>query len=546
MKRNQFILAALCAFCFLLVENTFAEEAVLPAPTQAPATQAAPVSQAAAATEVLHFEITSYIVEGATLLGKEEVDVVVAPYLGKDKDFADVQRAMQAIEALYAAHGYSAVRVTLPEQTLEKGVVHLVAVESHFGKIDIKDNKFFSEANVLNALPSLRGGGVPRSQLIARELKLANENPARQLNVVLKAGEKEDAVDASVLVTDSKPAAWSMTFDNSGTKETGNTRLGLAYRHANLFDADHVATAQIQTSPQHTDRVLVVGGSYKIPRYQSGDSWEFFGGYSNVNSLVGGLTNFQGGGVMLSARNNWMLERVGGFDPRLSFGLDWRTFNSLKQTQPTTTVLYNEIVTTPLSVTLALNGKTPHSDTNFNLSYAVNVPMLSKGKTADFAAYDPLALLKPDANYNVLRYGASYARLVASDWQLRAALNGQWSNNVLILGEQMRLGGADGVRGFAEGSEGGGSGTRVNLEGYTPSYSLWEADTRALVFYDIGKVSSKNSISTSIASVGIGMRSTYAERFGLRADMAWITKAGNDPLYRKGDWRIHAALSATF
>lgn len=545
MKQNQFILAALCLSYPLLVTNALAEEAA-PPPMQAPAPQVAPVPQADTATEVPHFEISGYIVEGATLLGKEEIDVAVASYLGKDKDFSDVQRAMQAIEALYAARGYSAVRVTLPEQTLEKGVVHLVAVESHFGKIVIKDNKFVSEANVLNALPSLRGGGVPRSQSIARELKLANENPARQLNVVLKAGEKEDAVDASVLVTDSKPTAWSVTFDNSGTKETGNTRLGLAYRHANLFDADHVATAQIQTSPQHTDRVLVVGGSYKIPRYQAGDSWEFFGGYSNVNSLVGGLTNFQGGGVMLSARNNWMLERVGGFDPRLSFGLDWRTFNSLKQTQPTTTVLYNEIVTTPLSVALALNGKTPHSDTNFNFSYAVNVPMLSKGKTADFAAYDPLALLKPDAHYAVLRYGASYARLVASDWQLRAALNGQWSNNFLILGEQMRLGGADGVRGFAEGSEGGSSGTRVNLESYTPSYSLWEADTRALVFYDVGRVSSKNGISSSIASAGIGMRSTYAEQFSLRADMAWITNAGTDPLYRKGDWRIHASLSATF
>lgn len=541
MKRRKQIQAVAWLSCAFLVSNGVAEEILAKPDSQASSTQAT-----TATTEVLHFEISSYSIQGATLLGKDEIDTAVAPYIGKDKDFSDVQRALQAVEAAYAKHGYSAVHVLLPEQALEKGTIQLVVVESHFGKIAVKENKFVSETNALNALPSLRRGGVPRSHQVARELRLANENPARQLNVVMKAGEKEDEVDASVLVTDSKPSAWITTFDNSGTNETGNTRLGLAYRHANLFDEDHVATVQVQTSPQHTDRVMVIGGSYKVPRYQSGDTWEFFGGYSNINSVVGGLTNFQGGGVMLSAHDNLILERIDGFDPRLTLGLDWRTFNSLKQTQPTTTVLYNSIVATPLSVEISVNKKTPHSDANLNLSYAKNLTLLGGGKKADFENYDPSGLLKPDASYGVLHYGASYARLLAKDWQLRAALNGQWSSNILILGEQIRLGGADGVRGFAEGSEGGARGIRANLEGYTPSSMVWGGVARALVFYDAGTVNSKNVASSSIASAGIGMRASYAEQFSLRADMAWIRNAGTDPLYRKGDWRIHASLSATF
>jgi len=503
-------------------------------------------AQPEAQPEILRFAISGYTVEGATLLSKAEIDAAVAPYVGQSKDFSDVQRALEAVEELYAKHGYSAVHLLLPEQELEKGAVLFQAVEGRFGKIVVKDNQFVSEANALNALPSVRSGGVPKSRQIARELKLANENPARQLNVVLKAGEKADEVDASVLVSDSKPSTWGVTYDNSGTKETGNTRLGLFYRHANLFDADHVGSLQFLTSPAHPDRVIVVGGSYKIPRYQSGDSWELFGGYSNVNSLVGGLTNFQRGGLMFSARDNWMLERVAGFDPRLSFGLDWRTFNALKQTQPTTTVLYNEIVATPLSVAISATEKTPHSDTGFNLSYAMNVPLMSKGKKADFTAYDPLGFLKPDTNYRILRYGVSYARLVGADWQLRAAMNGQWSNNVLILGEQMRLGGADGVRGFAEGSEGGETGVRMNLEAYTPSKAVWSYEGRALLFYDAGRVSSSNGTSSSIAAAGFGLRATSTNQFALRADMGRIQKEGIDPLYRKGDWRIHASMSLSF
>ena len=191
---------------------------------------------------ILHFAIDRYVVEGSSLLTQAETDAAVAPFTGKDKDFSDVQRALEAIEDAYAKRGYSAVRVLLPEQELEKGTVRFRVVESHFGKVAVKDNRHVSEANVLNAVPSVHSGGVPRSSQIARELKLANENPARQMNVVLKAGEKDDEVDANIIVTDSQPAAWGLTVDNTGTPETGRTRLGLSYRHANLFDADHVAS----------------------------------------------------------------------------------------------------------------------------------------------------------------------------------------------------------------------------------------------------------------------------------------------------------------
>ncbi len=541
LKQIIVVLALVGAFP---IEQVFADDVTAQVPAQQTTTTDTP--------EVLRFDISGYTVEGATLLSKAEIDAAVAPFVGKSKDFSDVERALEAVEGLYAQRGYSAVHLLLPEQELEKGKVLFKAIEGRFGKIIVSDNKFVSEANVLNALPSLRSGGVPSSKQIANELKLANENPARQLNVVLKAGDKDDEVDASVLVTDSKPTAWNMTLDNTGSKETGNSRLSASYRNANLFDKDQVANVQFQTSPEHPDRVIVLGGSYKIPRYQSGDSLEVFGGYSNVNSLVGGLTNFQGGGLMLSARDNKMLDRVAGFDPQFSFGFDWRTFNELKQTQPTTTVLYNKVVATPLSAALTASKNSSTSNATLNISYSLNVPLMSEGKRADFATYDPScaqgnpSCLKPDANYSVLRYGASYTSTVGDAWQLRAAMNGQKSGNVLILGEQMRLGGADGVRGFAEGAEGGENGIRVNLEAYTPEKQVWSLQSRALVFYDAGKVSSSNGSSSGIASAGFGFRATSSNQLSLRADIGRILNEGNDPLYRKGDWHAHASMSMSF
>lgn len=496
---------------------------------------------------VLRFAIDSYLVEGASLLKKEDFDRVVAPYVGKDKDFSDVQYALEAVEELYASQGYSAVHVLLPEQELEAGTVRFQVIESRFGMVEVKDNKFFTRQNVMNAIPAVREGGVPRSKDIARQLRLANENPARQLNVVLKAGEEDDRLDASVLVNDLNPRQWVVTLDNSGSKETGVARLGISYRDANLFNRDHVGQVQMQMSPQYVDRVKVLGGSYKAPLYQFGHSVEVFGGYSNINSVVGGLDNFKGGGLMLSTRYNIPMERIGSFDPRLSFGLDWRKFSKVEMTGTTPTVLYDDIVVTPLSVAYAIQGKMANNDLNFNASFTANMPVSSLGKSETFSTYDHVNFSNPTPRYKVLRFGAGYLTQIKSDWQFRAAFSGQWSGDELIQGEQMRLGGADGVRGFSEGSETGEQGVKFNFEAYAPAWQRGEMNLRGLMFVDAGSVSSKSSnATTSIASAGLGARAGYMDKYSLRLDAGRIMKAGSDPAQVAGDWRIHAMLVGTF
>ncbi len=497
---------------------------------------------------VLHFEVRSYTLDGATLLSKQEIAQTVAPYIGQNKDFSDIERALEAIEDLYAKKGYTAVHVLLPEQKIAQGNIHFHVVESHFGKVTVKHNKlekYATDQNALNALPSIRSGNVPLAKEIASELRLANENPARQLNVVLKAADKEEEVDADVLVADSNPGAWGVNYDNSGTPETGRSRLGLSYRYANLFDKDQVASIQTQISPEHRDRVKVFSGSYKIPFYSTGDSAEFSAAYSNVNSLVGGLNNFQGGGEIFSSHYIHPVDKIGSFDPRLTYGIDFREFKPVQQTTTPVTVLYNEIVVTPASLALSAQGKVGESDVSLNASVAANLAKLSKGHPADFAQYDQINLSDPNPNYRVIRYGANYLQPLGGDWQFRLALTGQWSKDVLIQGEQIRLGGMDGVRGFSEGSEGGDRGARGNAELYTPA-NTWGPNTRGLIFYDAGQASTTLGANVAIASYGAGIRSAYSDSVSLRMDAGRIAKEGNDPQQVKGDWRVHLALSATF
>ena len=52
------------------------------------------------------FDIGRFAVDGNTLLKPEDIERAVAPYVGKQKDFGDIQRALEAIEQLYRDRGY--------------------------------------------------------------------------------------------------------------------------------------------------------------------------------------------------------------------------------------------------------------------------------------------------------------------------------------------------------------------------------------------------------------------------------------------------------
>lgn len=72
------------------------------------------------------FEIRRYLTEGNMLLTQERIHQVLAPFTGMNKDFGDVQRALEALQGAYQTAGYGGVEIRLPEQELKAwgGQVH--------------------------------------------------------------------------------------------------------------------------------------------------------------------------------------------------------------------------------------------------------------------------------------------------------------------------------------------------------------------------------------------------------------------------------------
>lgn len=496
------------------------------------------------------FPIVRFNIEGNTLLPQASLEATVNPFIGQQRDFGDVQRAMEALEALYKQRGFTTVSVQLPEQVLEKGEVLLKVVEGRIKELRIKGLDFYDEDNIRASLPTVRPGHAPHVDEVSANLRIANENPAKKILLRLQPGEMDDEIVAQVDVQDERPWKIGMTLDNTGSAQTGRNRFGLSFQHANLWNRDHILTAQYQTSPERPDKVHVYSLSYRAPLYELGDAIDFFVTQSNVNagSLAAGPLNLAitGSGKTFGTRYTLNLKRQGNYEQQLVFGFDYK--QSLSDVSAGAVQLGNEIVVRPVS--LQYNGRWEIEKSEISLFAGVshNLPGGSHGQQADF---DKARLGAPD-DFSVLRYGLTASHAYTSDWQVKFVTSGQWARRPLIPGEQFGMGGITGLRGFGEREIANDKGIQASLEAYTPELcqSLGgEHRCRLMAFYDNGTVWRIDPLAgeqarESAASLGFGVRYTLGKNVAFQADYGSILQGAGER--QRGDWRIHSRLGVFF
>ena len=528
----------------------------------------------AAGADTPRFEIRRFVFEGATLVPAEELEAATQSFTGAGRTFGEVQRALEAVERAYSEAGYSAVQVVLPEQELERGEIRFNIVEAKVGRVIVEGNKHFSEANVRASVPALTPGRAPNINEIARNLRVANESPSKQTTVLLRSGQEEAAVDAVLRVVDEKYTKYSLTMDNTGNAQTGNLRVGLGFQHSNSNGGDEVITMQYvyapytdhlndggepdQFSPIPNRKVTILGFGYRIPLYDIGDSIDFSAGYSNVDSgTVQGLFNITGAGGIAGARYNRNMSRIGDYEHRFQFSADYRTYNNKDVTavgDPNNTQLIPDVTVHPLTVLYSGVFRKQDNETGFQIGLSKNFAGGNDGQDTDFCASRSNGVGQcAGGQYTIWRWGFNHNRALPGDWQARLAMNGQYTDDMLVTGEQFGIGGADSVRGFAEREVTNDWGFRGTAEIYTPDFGgktgVSGARARALTFVDWGGVKRVNPgpgeiQRQHIASAGLGFRFSQGTSLALRADWAMVWNEGGNQ--GSGDTMVHFSVSYVF
>jgi len=531
--------------------GVIAAQAQVDAPGKKPGVRSEPVPIQEPSAVILppRFNIDRFEVVGNTLLPASELEHVFAPYTGPNKDFGDIQRALESLEAAYRDRGYGVVQVLLPEQDITKGVVQIRVLQPRVGRVLIEGNTHFDNQNIRRSLPTVKEGEAPNSKDIARNLQITAEHPIKQTNVLLRSGASDDQVDVNIKVTDDKPWRGFLTLDDTGTSDTGYYRLGIGYQHSNVFNRDHVFTAQYVTSPTNVDQVSIYGAGYRIPFYSLNSSLDLIAGYSDVESgAVQGLFNVSGQGSIGIVRWNYYLPKSADYEHKVALGLDYRAYQNQVLFQGVGVV--PDVTLHPLSLTYNGLWRGTASELSFYGSGARNIP---GGKDGDDEAFEA-SRAGANADYSVFRYGFNFVRQFQSEWQTRLGFNGQYTQDPLVSGEQFGIGGPDSVRGYLLRELADDRGMAAQLELYTPELarSVGLSDRyklRLLGFFDYGSVRRVDPLpgettSAFLKSAGIGMRMGYRKSVVLRLDLAQILQetANRD----KNSWRGSGAITLIF
>lgn len=495
------------------------------------------------------FDIQRFAITGNTLLSNDEIERIVAPFTGTRRGLADIQAAVKALDQGYRTRGFGVVQVLLPEQAVNQGVIQIRVTEPKVSRVLIGGNKHFDNDNVRSSLPAIKEGETPNTQAIARNLQMLGEHPIKQTQVLLRSGAAQDQVDVNVKVDDDRPWRVAFTLDNTGTSDTGYLRSGIGYQHTNLFNRDHILTAQYITSPTHPSKVSIYGLGYRIPFYHLNSTLDLIAGYSDVDSgTVQGLFNVSGSGTIFGARWSYYLPKWGELEQKATLGLDYRAFKN--EVTLSGVGLVPDITIHPISLVYSGILRKAASQLNFYAGASANIPGGEDGRSADFQA----ARSGATENYTIFRYGLHYAHVFQKDWQMRAAFNGQYTSDSLVPGEQLGLGGPDSVRGYLLREVSGDRGYSAQLELQTPDLaSLVGAPddyrARLIAFYDFGSVQRNNAFpseqqSQFIASAGVGVRLNYSKNVNLRFDVAQILKDAGTR--QSNNQRISAGLALIF
>ncbi len=482
----------------------------------------APGASLAVVPEKQTFQISRFQVLGNTVLSSAEIENNLAPFVGEVRTLEDINLAVAALKKVYDNAGYPIVQISLPEQTLNQGVVNLLVQEGRLDQINISPLVAYNQDNILASLPALKSGIVPHTDSIVADIVLANENPSKQVAVNFQSGSQPGTVDAMVNVVEDRIQRFSASWDNSGSAATGFNRVNLGFQHANIANLDHQLSITVSTAAENPDKGFSSTVGYRIPLYKQGASLDFALTYSNSNSSTTNLDsvfNFAGEGVSLGVRYQQNLVVAGAWRHKLLVGLDYKDFAN-RCTIAAVPVACGSVTTIPWIAGYVGQLQTPEYQAGINVSYNSNIPGGRLGTAQDYQA----ARAGAATNWSVWRLGGFFSMPLAADWQIRLNANVQSSKDILLPSEQLGIGGANTVRGYSERAVSGDTGFITNLELFTPDFGKkwgeqWKA--RGVLFYDHGTVRSysSGSLNTTLASYGIGVRANYGKDWSLKADL---------------------------
>ena len=464
-------------------------------------------------------------------IGYEEVQHIIEPYVNQEVNINSLKRLALQIKAYCRQQGWLAAVAYLPEQDSTDGTVTLKIASANFGKV-----RFHNESHLATDILEKVGRNISNQQMVQNDkienvLYLINEIRGIKARGALIPDAANRAVNLDINVTDDRTQRGIIYVENYGNEKTGRYRSGIIWDDYNIDNRGSRLELSGLISNKDLDN-FVADYSWISDRKTT----------SRLGVSIGRTTYHQIPTKPIEGLDNFTLDAGGHSTDFRFYGTTpvWKTIHDgfvwnygYKFRDYTQTVSYdwdgiqlarsqgNYYIHT---FSLGFNGyRRSLSNDLFNYSFTVYDGYVSP-RSED--ALQQAVITGNRGNFFRAVVNLDYRKLFAKEFEFHTNFTGQLASKDLTGAEQMTIGGANGVRGYADGDGPADKGflSKSEVIWYTPIQNL-----SLSTFFDIGGagVKSERGIKT-IRSWGF--EANYAKPNDFFVKMDYARKIGNNRL----------------
>ena len=451
---------------------------------------------------------------GNTLVPQELLVQAVAPFVDRTLDFSELQRATDAVAAVYTQAGRIA-RVYIPEQDVSDGFVTLQIIEARFGGVRFEGERpkrvLSSEIEAYFSDQQAVGELLNTSQM-DRALLLVDDLPGVSIAGTLAPGSEDGSTDLVLQAIDEPAYYGDLSTDNTGSRSTGNERLSLNMNVNSPGDRGELFSANVL----HTRGSDYVRLGLTVPVNHDGLRLGFSLSDMNYRVLTG--SNARGQSDSIGMDLSYPLVRSRLRNIYLLAGIEDKNFyNALTEVQ-------SQYSSSALRAGLSGNWFDDWFGGGAN-SASLQGLFGELNNIQAHSAKDTIG-----HHFRKITYSLSRQQSLSSAHSLYVNLAGQHAWENLDSSERFFIGGISNVRAYPASEQGGDKGYSATAEWRWLLDATWVFTG----FVDAGRV---RSIATAanpadgqaLALRGRGMSLAWKGPQGLSARLTWSRRMGENP-----------------
>ncbi len=507
----------------------------LPSPLALPeaAKPTAPRESASKAGEV-RFTVNSFVLEGVKLLPEASVQAVLKDWVNRPVNFDDLQKACDAVVALYRSKGFT-VQAILPPQKIAEGVVKILITEAKLSEVIVNtpqgNTRFGKERAAKYITYANPIGGPLNMDTLERALIILNETPGVMVSSQLEPGKNDGETVAVIQLTEPPLIAGRVEANNYGSRTTGANQGVVALNANNVTGiGDQAAINGIASEGSQ-----YVQAAYSLPASPDGIRLGIAGTYLNYKNVSSYVSSNSGVGdawtTGLSAAYPLIRSQATNLNTTLNYDI-----KSYMNKNNTTQYVISSYNINNLSVGLSGNhydGFGGGGISTGSISVVQGYLDILGTSSPGYGAYTP-------PSFSKLAFSGSRNQQLTDDGlsSFYLAVSGQMASVNLNSAEQFYLGGPYAVRAYPVAQGGGSQGglATAELRRQLPQNLTVSA------FFDAGLIQQYKNLypgwqgqthannTYSLMGAGLGLKWIWGG-WNVSGSVAW--QVGKNPLYNQ-------------